>query len=247
MHAIDSIQITLDITIPQNSQTQSQPDSFVHEIQQDAKDEIDLNNHDEQVIGQCWVEIWYPIQLIEPRNMSDMILSDLKTIQESKQFIHSAIRTQSVKITQNQLFKNKYLTFSWDHENELVLSQFYPILNNFINNCHYLGHYCVNNTIQLHFVIEMFGNTNKNISTNIRRISTIETTFKYESNHNIEYPFTKKSKFFKSDFDEISKNSINWSIDIIGSLSKLHHQENAAIEFNYKDWRLNWQKIKEKM
>ena len=179
--------------------------------------------------------------------MSDMIASDLKTIQESKQFIHSAIRTQSIKITQNQLFKNKYLTFSWNYENELVLSQFYPILNNFINNSHYLGHYCVNNTIQLHFVIEMFGNTNNNISTNIRRISTIETTFKYESHHNIEYPFTKKSKFFKSDFDEISKNSINWSIDIIGSLSKLHHQENAAIEFNYKDWRLNWQKIKEKM
>ena len=249
LHVINSIEITVAIDIPKKLRAKSQQQHFDYEMKDDreTKDEINstddrYSKDDSQIVGQCWVEFWYPIRLIEPRNVSDMTKHDLKTIRQSNQFIHSAIRTKSIDITQNQVFNNKqFLKFSWDCKNESALSQFHPILNNFIHNSQYFGHYCVNNTIKFYLVIEMFSTTNNSdlqlISSNngMKRLSEIETTIKYDSSENIEYPFTN-TKYFKSDFDDIpiANTSSKFTIDftsIVSNINKRNH-EKAAIEFN---------------
>ena len=172
-------------------------------------DENENKNSQEvvDVVGECYIEIWYPIRLIRPRSMENMSRKELRKIETSKQFIHTPVRTKTIAIYSNQN-KNK-LKASWSGVSDDGLSMLCPILHNYASDQrNNFGYYCTNNQIRVFLVIKA---KNDGIILN-----ELKSTISTKASDNYRYPFDDEPFRGRvlNDIEIIKQNSKNWEDNI---------------------------------
>ena len=155
----------------------------------DAQDEL-------IAVANCYIEIWYPIRLVRPRNLRSLRQRDLKLIETCKQFIHSPIRTE-YKPIKVQMSKSNQLNIVFG--DDAALTDFDPILSNYASDPNCFGHYCVNNKIRIFLCIESCEENQ------FLKINNLSAKIKFHASSVVNYPFNVNKSFESQNDLEIIK------------------------------------------